>query len=102
MPRANMNVGVVSQVQGTKTGESSEHSNVDRRSSAEKSNDAVVSIVVGSGPLWIDVTGGRNGSGGRISHVWTAGVGSLFSAVATPRPSNVWAPTSRVSLYGLE
>src|SRR5687768_18572244 len=96
-----MNVGVVSQVHGTNVGESSEHSNVDRRSSAEKSNVAVVSVVVGSGPLWIVVTGGRNGSGARISHVWVAGVGSLFSAVSTARTSNVCVPTSRISLYGL-
>src|SRR5688572_17094254 len=47
------------------------------------------------------VIGGLNGSGGRISQVRLAGVGSGLPDVSTARTSKVCVPTGRISLYGL-
>ena len=96
-----MIVGMPSQSHGAKMEPSSEHAKSESRSSAENSKNASVLVVMWSGPEWIVVTGGLNGSGARIVQVWTAGVGSGLPEVSIARTSKVCVPTSRISLYGL-
>jgi hypothetical protein len=82
-------------VQGLNRALSSAHSNVAFGSDAEKSKLAPVLVVVGSGPLTIEVSGGVVSGGGSIVQACTAGEASVLPAASVARTRNSWPPIAR-------
>jgi hypothetical protein len=83
------------EVHASNAAPSSEHSNLEFGSLAEKVNLADVLTVVASGPEPIVVSGGT--VSGSSVQVWLAGVGSALPASSTARTSKVCGSLPRLA-----